>query len=121
MACRGAAPARSRAPPSSPRAWGAPRATRRGAAFHRGVFLANFAEDRDIGDPAVLRDVLSAAGQDADAPLARAVAPDTKQALRDRGAEAALLGIFGAPDFVVDGELFFGQDRLDDALAWATR
>ncbi len=88
-------------------------------AFHRAVFRANFAEDRDIADPAVLRDALAAAGQDADALLARAASPETKQALRDRGAEAARLGVFGAPDFVVGDELFFGQDRLDDALAWA--
>ena len=89
-------------------------------AFHRAVFRANFAEDRDISDAEVLRDVLSALGRDADALLARAASPEAKQALRDRGAEAARLGIFGAPDFVVDGELFFGQDRLEDALAWAT-
>lgn len=90
-------------------------------AFHRAVFRANFAEDRDIAEPAVLREVLAAVGQDGDALLARASSPETKQALRDRGAEAARLGIFGAPDLVVDGELFFGQDRLEDALAWATR
>ncbi len=88
-------------------------------AFHRGVFRANFAEDRDIAEPAVLRGLLSAAGQDADALLARAAAPETKQALRERGDEAVRLGIFGAPDFLVEGELFFGQDRLEDALAWA--
>ena len=35
--------------------------------------------------------------------------------------EATGLGIFGAPDFVVRGELFFGQDRLDDAIDWACR
>jgi 2-hydroxychromene-2-carboxylate isomerase len=89
-------------------------------AFHRAVFRANFAEDRDIADPAVLRELLAALGQDPDALLARAASPEAKQALRDRGAEAARLGIFGAPDLVVDGELFFGQDRLEDALAWAT-
>ncbi len=88
-------------------------------AFHRAVFRANFAEDRDIAEPAVLRSLLAAAGQDADALLARAASAETKQALRDRGAEAARLGVFGAPDFVVGGELFFGQDRLDDAVAWA--
>jgi 2-hydroxychromene-2-carboxylate isomerase len=33
--------------------------------------------------------------------------------------EAVRLGIFGAPNFLVGGELFFGQDRLDDAIAWA--
>ncbi len=90
-------------------------------AFHRSVFRANFAEDRDVAAAAVLRELLVALGQDADALLDRAVTPEAKQALRDRGAEAARLGIFGAPDFVVDGELFFGQDRLEDALAWCGR
>lgn len=90
-------------------------------AYHRAVFRANFSEDRDIADPAVLRELLAALGQDADALLASARTPETKQALRDRGAEATRLGIFGAPDFVVDGELFFGQDRLEDALAWCAR
>jgi 2-hydroxychromene-2-carboxylate isomerase len=33
--------------------------------------------------------------------------------------EARALGIFGSPSFVVDGELFWGDDRLDDAIAWA--
>ncbi len=90
------------------------------AAFHRAVFRANFADDRDIADPAVVRDALAAAGQGPEL-LERAASPEGKQALRDRGLEAARLGIFGAPDLVVDGELFFGQDRRDDALAWAAR
>jgi 2-hydroxychromene-2-carboxylate isomerase len=89
--------------------------------FFRSVFRANFADDRDIADPAVVAALLAEAGQDAAALLARASAPDVKQALRDRTAEASRLGIFGAPSFVVSGELFFGQDRLDDALAWPTR
>jgi 2-hydroxychromene-2-carboxylate isomerase len=89
--------------------------------FFRAVFRANFAEDRDIADPAVVGDLLRAARQDAPALLARASSPEVKQALRDRTAEASRLGIFGAPDFLVGGELFFGQDRLDDAIAWARR
>jgi 2-hydroxychromene-2-carboxylate isomerase len=83
-------------------------------AYHR----ANFVEDRDIAEPTVLRELLAVLGADAEALLAQASSPEAKQALRDRGAEAARLGIFGAPDFVADGELFFGQDRLEDALAW---
>jgi len=89
--------------------------------FFRAVFRANFAEDRDIADPAVMKALLESAGQDAAALVARASSPEAKQALRDRTAEAARLGLFGAPSFVVAGELFFGQDRLDDAIAWATR
>ena len=38
--------------------------------------------------------------------------------LRSRTEEAARLGIFGAPSFVVAGELFWRNDRLEDALAW---
>ena len=47
--------------------------------------------------------------------------PEIKARLRANTAEAHQIGIFGAPDFVVDGELFFGQDRLEDAIAWARR
>lgn len=90
-------------------------------AFVRAVFRANFAEDRDIADPGVIREILAAEGQDASALLARASSPAAKDLLRAQTAEASRLGIFGAPDFVVAGELFFGQDRMDDAVAWAVR
>lgn len=90
-------------------------------AFCRAVFRANFAEDRDVSDPAVVGALLAAAGQDPAPLLAQAGAAEAKQALRDRTAEAARLGMFGAPNVVVEGELFFGQDRLEDALAWAGR
>jgi 2-hydroxychromene-2-carboxylate isomerase len=88
--------------------------------FFRGVFRANFVEDRDIADAAVVAELLRTAGQDAPALLERTSSPDVKQALRERTAEASRIGIFGAPDFVVRGELFFGQDRLDDAVRWAS-
>ena len=35
--------------------------------------------------------------------------------------EARRLGIFGSPTFVVDGELFWGDDRLEDAIVWRAR
>lgn len=47
--------------------------------------------------------------------------PEAKAQLRVNTSEAQRLGIFGAPDFMVNGELFFGQDRLEDAIAWARR
>ena len=89
--------------------------------FVRAVFRANFAEDRDIADPGVIREILAADGRDASALLARASSPAAKDLLRAQTAEASRLGIFGAPDFVVAGELFFGQDRMEDAVAWAVR
>jgi 2-hydroxychromene-2-carboxylate isomerase len=74
-------------------------------AFRDAVFRAYWAEDRDIADDAVLREL---AGD----PLAAADAPELKQALRAATEEAAARGVFGVPTFVVEGELFWGQDRL---------
>jgi 2-hydroxychromene-2-carboxylate isomerase len=90
-------------------------------AFCRAVFRANFAEDRDISTPALVEALLREGGQDGAALVAAAGAPEAKQALRERGDAAARAGIFGAPNFLVGDELFFGQDRLQDALDWVTR
>jgi 2-hydroxychromene-2-carboxylate isomerase len=89
--------------------------------FAQRVYRANFAEDRAIGEPSVISEILSELGQDAQGWLARAEAPEVKQALRDQTTRAEGLGIFGAPTFVVDGELFWGSDRFDQAVAWADR
>jgi 2-hydroxychromene-2-carboxylate isomerase len=78
----------------------------------RAVFRANFADDVDIADPAVLSKIVGAER------VERASSPEVKLRLRANTEEAVRLGIFGAPDFVSGGELFFGQDRLDDAIAW---
>jgi 2-hydroxychromene-2-carboxylate isomerase len=51
--------------------------------------------------------------------LARAQTPAIKDALRAQTAAAEQLGIFGAPTFQVGTEIFWGQDRLPDAVAWA--
>ena len=54
--------------------------------------------------------------------LERAQAAENKARLRSETEEAQRLGIFGAPSFVTaDGELFWGNDRLEAALAWAKR
>jgi 2-hydroxychromene-2-carboxylate isomerase len=87
--------------------------------FARAVYRANFAEDRDIGDAAVIGDILTALGRPTPALLARAASPETKQRLKAQNEAALALGIFGAPSFTVGDELFWGNDRLDDALAWA--
>ena len=87
----------------------------------RAIFRANFVEDRDIGNPDVLREVVDSIGGDGARLVELARTPAIKAHLRAQTAEAQRLGIFGAPDFVVNGELFFGQDRLEDAIAWAKR
>jgi 2-hydroxychromene-2-carboxylate isomerase len=85
----------------------------------RRVFIANFAEDRDIADAALMREILQALGQDADRWMARALEPDNKEALRRQVEQAWDRGIFGAPTFVVNGELFWGGDRMSQAFEWA--
>lgn len=85
----------------------------------RAVFRANFADDLEIGDPSVLADVLDAMGLPSKEILQRAVSPEIKDRLRAHTTEASTLGMFGAPTFLVSGEMFFGQDRLEDAIRWA--
>jgi 2-hydroxychromene-2-carboxylate isomerase len=88
-------------------------------AFTRAVFLANYAEQKDISDDATLRAILEAVGVDADAALEAANAPENKDALKQQTEEAMARGLFGAPSFVVGDELFWGNDRLETALDWA--
>jgi 2-hydroxychromene-2-carboxylate isomerase len=88
--------------------------------FCEKLMLANFADDREIGDPAVIADILDSLGVDSAASIAAASADACKAALRERTAEAQARGIFGAPMFFVGDEMFWGNDRLEDALAHAT-
>ena len=89
--------------------------------FCERVMLANFADDRDIASADCIADILSAFGQDADAILRDAQTDDNKARLRARTEQAKALHIFGAPTFMVGDAMFWGNDRLDDALAHAQR
>ena len=91
------------------------------AAFARAVMMANFAEDREIGEEAVIGAILGTLGLPAAEVIARAQADANKLALRCQTERAAELGLFGAPSFRVGEELFWGNDRLEGALAWARR
>ena len=88
--------------------------------FVRAVFRANFAEDREIGDATEISSILDSLGQPGMELIEQAQAPENKRRLRDRTQWAGELGIFGAPSFVVGRELFWGNDRLEDALVWAS-
>lgn len=88
-------------------------------AFSRAVFVAEFGEGKDISQPPVLEAILKTVTSDADAAMQAAGEPAVKQQLRDNGDQAAQCGVFGAPSFVTaDGELFWGNDRLEAALDW---
>jgi 2-hydroxychromene-2-carboxylate isomerase len=91
------------------------------AAFTRTVFTANYAEQKDISDKATLCAILGGLGVDAEAALAAASSLEIKQALRTQNEEAVARGLFGAPSFTVGDELFWGNDRLEEALGWAMR
>ena len=90
-------------------------------AFVRAVYRANFAEDQEISDRGVITQVLEAVHQPAAPLLERAETEEVKARLRARTEEAQRRGIFGAPSFVVADELFWGNDRLEDALDWHAR
>ena len=90
-------------------------------AFTRAVFAPNYAEQKDIADDATLAAILDGLGVGAEAALAAANTPDNKEALKRQTEEAALRGLFGAPSFTIGDELFWGNDRLEAALAWAKR
>ena len=86
--------------------------------FVRAVYHANFAEDREISDPAVIADCLKTSAQDAAPVIESAGSDEAKAVLRAQGEKASARGIFGAPSFVVGKELFWGNDRMEQALAW---
>ncbi len=88
------------------------------APFTRAVYTAEFAEGRDISDETVLAALLAGIGVDPAAAFAAAGSAEIKERLRAETATAERLGIFGAPSFVTaDGELYWGDDRLEAALA----
>ncbi len=92
-----------------------------GRDFCREVFQAQFVHARDISDPAVIAACITAVGGTAEQTLALAQQDSQKAALRAHVDAAQSQRVYGAPSFTVDGELFWGDDRLEDALDWASR
>ena len=91
-----------------------------GEDFCRAVFRAEFGDGRRIDDPATIADILAGLQIDARRVLAAAQSDAVKARLRTQTGEAQQLGLFGAPSFTTaDGELFWGNDRLEAALRWA--
>jgi 2-hydroxychromene-2-carboxylate isomerase len=87
--------------------------------YVRRVYVANFGKDRPIDDRAVIAEILTELGRPAEEILQRADSPDYRPRLRANTDHAITLGIFGAPNCVVDGELFWGEESLEDAIAWS--
>ena len=91
-----------------------------GEAFCRAIFRAQFADGRRIDDTAAIGDILAGLKLDPEPVLAAAQSDAIKMRLRTQTEEAQRLGVFGAPSYTTaDGELFWGNDRLEPALRWA--
>ena len=76
------------------------------------IFKAIWVESRNMGDIDTVIEVLSDAGLDAQSILEATQNPEVKQQLISNTEQAVERGLFGAPTMFVDGEMFFGQDRL---------
>jgi 2-hydroxychromene-2-carboxylate isomerase len=93
-----------------------------GVAFCVAVFRAKFGEGRRIDDAGAIGEVLAGLRVDPQPVLAAAGSEANKARLRAQTEEAQQRGLFGAPSFTTaDGELFWGNDRLEPALRWASR
>jgi 2-hydroxychromene-2-carboxylate isomerase len=88
-------------------------------AFSRAVMELNFAHDRDINTPEALAPLLTGLGLSAADVLHQAHSDVVKAQLRAQTDQARGKGIFGAPTFFVGEAMFWGNDRLDDALLFA--
>jgi len=87
------------------------------AEFCRRIMQANFVADQDIDTPAVVGEVLTQMGLRAHEIIEAAQQEGNKLRLRVQTELARTKGVFGAPTFFAGGEMFWGNDRLDDALA----
>jgi 2-hydroxychromene-2-carboxylate isomerase len=86
--------------------------------YTKATYRAWFLEDRPPGEPEHLNQILSSLGKDPETVVSRANSQEIHSRYAAETGVARSLGIFGSPTFVVGGEIFWGDDRLEDALEW---
>lgn len=89
--------------------------------FCQRVMQQNFVDDLDINQPEHTRRALEGLVADPERYMQAAQAENVKARLREQTGQAQAHGIFGAPTFFVGEEMFWGDDRLEDALAFAVQ
>lgn len=89
--------------------------------FALAAYHAYFADSRDISDASVSLEIAATLGIDPDRLAAAIQDPAWKQRLKDETEAAIAKGVFGSPFFVVDGEGFWGADRLGMVAEWLER
>ena len=82
------------------------------------LFSAYFKDDRNISDVNLIIKLAAARGLDSNALKKNIKGEEIKQRLKTETEEAITLGIFGSPSFLVDGEIFWGSDRLWMLKRW---
>ena len=90
-----------------------------GETYTRSTYRRWFDAGQPAGEEPNLSASLAEIGQDPQRVIDAAQSDRIAGALASATQEAMALGVFGSPSFVVDGELFWGDDRLEDALGWA--
>ncbi|MCB1859410.1 MAG: 2-hydroxychromene-2-carboxylate isomerase [Gammaproteobacteria bacterium] len=89
--------------------------------FVRAIYLANFSDDQDISSPETVSTCLSKLVVNPIKLINEAQSLESKTQLRKQTEKAVQEGIFGAPSYLVGKELFWGNDRLEEALSWAEK
>ena len=90
-------------------------------AFVQAAYACWFLRHRDPGVPENLHAILQELGQDPERCVRAAASPEIEALYKARTDRARELGIFGSPSFVVGNEVFWGDDRLEDAVEWCVR
>jgi 2-hydroxychromene-2-carboxylate isomerase len=104
--------------PSRAYYWLADRDAALGRNFVQALYRAYFAEDRDISNPEVTANVAAKLGINREELLQALNDPAVKERLRSEVDSAIERGVFGSPYVVIDGEPFWGADRLDQIERW---
>jgi 2-hydroxychromene-2-carboxylate isomerase len=86
--------------------------------FAHAVFRGYFVDNRDVSDAAVVVELAKAVGADGDELAAALGTPEVKDRLKQECDAALAKGIFGAPYVIIDGEPFWGADRLPQIEKW---
>ncbi|UCV28636.1 2-hydroxychromene-2-carboxylate isomerase [Ferribacterium limneticum] len=87
-------------------------------AFAHAVYRGFFVDDRDISSPDTVLDIAEKLGVDRTTLAAALQSPEIKARLNDECEQALAAGVFGSPHVVIDGEAFFGADRLPQIEHW---
>lgn len=87
--------------------------------YSRAIYRNWFLEGQTPGEPEGLRKLLPQLGKDADAVIERANSQDVRDRYAAETDAARKLGIFGSPTFAWGSEIFWGDDRLEDAIDWS--